>query len=219
MAEEVALPNKRLKLDNNLFESCAGISTELANIHKVAVETSKEKTGDLEGREEKEKLTSNSVHVNDSVPAKGEVELEAPAKTNCVASSKLSTGQVTEEDVGILEYIGMHKGFSGILKQRYVDFVVKERDLRGQLVQLTCTDLPAESRSNPGGPKTEDVSDEVKGREQVLSDEQLSKIRDVAESEDKTASFTVTLDAEHSKEYRTRLHQAIKSNFPMLGET
>ena len=45
-----------------------------------------------------------------------------------------------ECDVGMNEYIGLHKGFSAILKLRYQDFLVNEIDKHGNTLKLTDID-------------------------------------------------------------------------------
>lgn len=49
-----------------------------------------------------------------------------------------------EVEVGIFCYISQLPGFSGVLKQRYSDFVVNEVDLEGNVVHLTNLEAPAE---------------------------------------------------------------------------
>jgi tRNA pseudouridine13 synthase len=44
---------------------------------------------------------------------------------------------VTESTVGIARFMNTAKGFQGILKQRYADFIVREVDLEGNIVRLT----------------------------------------------------------------------------------
>lgn len=48
------------------------------------------------------------------------------------------------EEVGMTESLGVHRGFSGVVKNRWEDFHVHEIDLEGQVVRLTSTDLPAD---------------------------------------------------------------------------
>ena len=202
--DESVVPAKRVKLENNSSE----------NVHKGDAEENLQEVETLQDLNEKEKLAG----IYRSKPVSDDLAAENCTENNFAAPCRLPSRQVTEADVGISEYIGTHQGFRGVLKQRYVDFVVKERDLRGQLVELNCTDLPVESRSKPSDTKDEEVCNEMKEREQVLSDECMSKIREISESKDKTSSITLTLAAVNSKEYRTRVHQAIKLDFPMLGK-
>ena len=44
-----------------------------------------------------------------------------------------------ERDVGMIEYIGSHQGFSAILKLRYQDFLVNEIDTAGNILSITDT--------------------------------------------------------------------------------
>ncbi|EDO30703.1 predicted protein, partial [Nematostella vectensis] len=106
-----------------------------------------------------------------------------------------------EKDVGITEFIAKHEGFQGVLKQRYVDFIVYERNLKGNLVRLTSQTLP-ETEAKP----TVDAS--------VLSDEDRQKITSVLESKEKNSSATLT--ACEDKELRTKIHHAVKQEFPTL---
>lgn len=48
----------------------------------------------------------------------------------------LSTQQNLEEEIGITEFINNAKGFQGIIKQRFSDFVVREVDVDGNIVYL-----------------------------------------------------------------------------------
>ena len=216
----VPLPAKRLKLENDPSESSVCIATEHGNAQKVTgkIPTKGETVLEVtsEGNESKSNsFAAENCGTNVIVGAQSKDESDAPASGNSSAPSR----QVTEGDVGILEYIGTHKGFHGVLKQRYVDFVVKERDLKGRLVELTCTDLPSESHTEPNEHKTDqEYSDKARLPEQVLTDEQMKKVRKVAESDDKGVSFTLDLADKDSKEHRTHVHQSIKSNFPMLGK-
>lgn len=50
--------------------------------------------------------------------------------------------QLTEQDVGITEYISKEAGFSGIIKARFSDFHVNEIDCTGTVAKLTNTDVP-----------------------------------------------------------------------------
>ncbi|KAK8783259.1 hypothetical protein V5799_015399, partial [Amblyomma americanum] len=55
-----------------------------------------------------------------------------------------------EQDVGITEYVGTHKGFNGILKQRYSDFLVNEIDPSGRVVRLETLEPPPEPEPDTG---------------------------------------------------------------------
>ena len=50
---------------------------------------------------------------------------------------------LTELDVGICKFVNSHHGFSGILKERYSDFVVHEIGKDGQINHLDDLSVPA----------------------------------------------------------------------------
>uniref|UniRef100_A0A8C7VUX9 Pseudouridylate synthase 7 homolog n=1 Tax=Oncorhynchus mykiss TaxID=8022 RepID=A0A8C7VUX9_ONCMY len=52
---------------------------------------------------------------------------------------------LTELDVGILKFVSEHQGFSGILKERYSDFVVHEINKEGKTVRLDDLSVPEEA--------------------------------------------------------------------------
>ncbi|XP_015601850.1 pseudouridylate synthase 7 homolog isoform X2 [Cephus cinctus] len=58
---------------------------------------------------------------------------------------KLEVGKrLKEVDIGVTEYLGSHKGFSGVVKERYADFHVHEITLNGEVAKLTNQDIPPE---------------------------------------------------------------------------
>ncbi|XP_078597162.1 pseudouridylate synthase 7 homolog [Branchiostoma floridae x Branchiostoma japonicum] len=108
-----------------------------------------------------------------------------------------------ETDVGITEYISKHEGFSGIIKQRYSDFLVREVDVHGKIVQLTNTALPVDSGAE-AAPSADDV----------LSKEDKQKLEGLLESKDK--STAVDIQVGEDKQQRTQVHHAIKELFSEL---
>eukprot|EP00058_Branchiostoma_floridae_P014536 XP_002600024.1 hypothetical protein BRAFLDRAFT_79734 [Branchiostoma floridae] len=108
-----------------------------------------------------------------------------------------------ETDVGITEYISKHEGFSGIIKQRYSDFLVREVDVHGKIVQLTNTAPPVDS-SAEAAPSADDV----------LSKEDKEKLENLLESKDK--STAVDIQVGEDKQQRTQVHHAIKELFSEL---
>ncbi|KAL9969761.1 hypothetical protein ACROYT_G022017 [Oculina patagonica] len=108
---------------------------------------------------------------------------------------------VSEKDVGILEFVSNLPGFHGVLKQRYTDFIVRERDLEGNLVRLTDTSMPHDEKT-----KEFDVD--------ILSQEEKEKIQQVVDDEEKKISVTLTPDDD--KEHRRLVHRAIRENFSSL---
>ena len=109
---------------------------------------------------------------------------------------------VSEKDVGILEFVSSLPGFHGVLKQRYADFIVSERDLKGNLVRLTDVSVPQNEKS-----KEFDLD--------ILSEEDKDKIKKVADDEEKKMS--VTLSPDDDKDHRRLVHRAIRENFSALG--
>ena len=53
---------------------------------------------------------------------------------------------VTEPVVGIARFMNSAKGFQAILRQRYVDFIVREVDLEGNIVRLTDIAAPPKKK-------------------------------------------------------------------------
>lgn len=110
---------------------------------------------------------------------------------------------VSEKDVGILEFVSNLPGFHGVLKQRYTDFIVSERDLEGNIVHLTDTSIPQDEKT-----KEFDVD--------ILSQDEKEKIQQVVDDEEKKISVTLTPDDD--KEHRRLVHRAIRENFSSLGK-
>lgn len=110
---------------------------------------------------------------------------------------------VSEKDVGILEFVSNFPGFHGVLKQRYTDFIVNERDLQGNIVCLSDTSIPQGDKT-----KEFDLS--------ILSVEEKEKIQKVVDDEEKKIS--VTLSPDDDKDHRRLVHRAIRENFSFLGK-
>ncbi|XP_035676228.1 pseudouridylate synthase 7 homolog [Branchiostoma floridae] len=120
---------------------------------------------------------------------------KVPSRVNSLAPK--------ETDVGITEYISKHEGFSGIIKQRYSDFLVREVDVHGKIVQLTNKSPPVDSGAQ-AAPSADDV----------LSKEDKQKLENLLESKDKSA--TVDIQVGEDKQQRTQVHHAIKELFSEL---
>ncbi|XP_020706969.2 pseudouridylate synthase 7 homolog [Athalia rosae] len=59
--------------------------------------------------------------------------------------AKMEVGnRLKEVDTGVTEFVGDHKGFSGIVKERYADFHVNEITLDGKIAKLTNQTIPPE---------------------------------------------------------------------------
>lgn len=114
----------------------------------------------------------------------------------------LKFASVSDADVGIVEFVSRLPGFHGVLKQRYTDFLVSERDPEGNLVRLTDVSLPQKE-------KTKQFNLDI------LSPEDIEKIQQVVD--DETKSKSVILSPNDDKRNRTLVHRAIRENFSILG--
>ncbi|KAF7649313.1 hypothetical protein LDENG_00143520, partial [Lucifuga dentata] len=115
---------------------------------------------------------------------------------------------LTELDVGILKYVSSLEGFSGILKERYSDFMVHEINKQGMTVRLDDLSIPAESEEVPEAQQQPEESDVLtEGQKQQLGELQLFK------NKEGNVSIEVIDD---TKEKRTLVHKAIKTQFPGL---
>lgn len=110
---------------------------------------------------------------------------------------------LTESDVGITKFVSCHKGFSGILKERYSDFVVHEIGKDGRVSHLDDFTVPVDD---------EDPSEETFT---VLSDEDKQRLEELQLLKNKETSVAIEV-IEDTKEKRTVIHQAVKSLFPGL---
>uniref|UniRef100_A0A669BST7 Pseudouridylate synthase 7 homolog n=1 Tax=Oreochromis niloticus TaxID=8128 RepID=A0A669BST7_ORENI len=107
---------------------------------------------------------------------------------------------LTELDVGILKYVSDHEGFSGVLKERYSDFVVHEINKNGKIVHLDDLSVPAEAE-----PKECDL----------LTEEQKKQLGELQLFRNKEGNVSIEV-LDDSKEKRTLVHKAIKNQFPGL---
>ena len=162
---------------------------------------------DTDGKERKD--STDPDHVRDQSPkARNIRDEENPEKDASVNESSKSGLDavidtcVSEKDVGILEFVNNFPGFHGVLKQRYTDFIVGERDLQGNIVRLTDTSIPQ-------GDKTKEFDLEI------LSLEEKEKIQKVVDDEKKDLS--VTLSPDDDKDHRRLVHRAIRENYSFLG--
>ncbi|XP_077196455.1 pseudouridylate synthase 7 homolog isoform X1 [Paroedura picta] len=110
---------------------------------------------------------------------------------------------LTELDVGITKFVSSHEGFSGILKERYSDFVVHEIGKDGRVIHLDDFSVPVVDEDPP-----EETFD-------VLSAEEKQQLEDLQLFKNKEGSIAIEV-IEDSKEKRTVIHQAVKSLFPGL---
>ncbi|CAO2616962.1 Pseudouridylate synthase 7 homolog, partial [Lemmus lemmus] len=110
---------------------------------------------------------------------------------------------LTELDVGITKFVSPHEGFSGILKERYSDFVVHEIGKDGRISHLDDLSVPVDEEDPPEDALT------------VLTAEDRQQLEELQLFKNKEASVAIEV-IEDTKEKRTIIHQAIKSLFPGL---
>ncbi|XP_050342575.1 pseudouridylate synthase 7 homolog [Nymphalis io] len=120
------------------------------------------------------------------------------------------TKKLSEQDIGVTEYLSDHEGFNGIIKSRFADFQVSEINEKGEIAKLT--DLSA-----PEPPVDEDVVDDEdliinKYNLEILPMETWDNINKVAISPEKIAPVKVDVTG-MSKEERTKIHDAVKKAF------
>ncbi|XP_007425614.1 pseudouridylate synthase 7 homolog [Python bivittatus] len=108
-----------------------------------------------------------------------------------------------EQDVGIRKFASSHKGFLGILKERYSDFVVHEIGKDGHIIHLDDFSVPVDN---------EDPPEEIFT---VLSPEDKQRLEELQLFKNKEGSVSIEV-IEDTKEKRTIIHQAVKSLFPGL---
>ncbi|XP_016431392.1 pseudouridylate synthase 7 homolog [Sinocyclocheilus rhinocerous] len=82
---------------------------------------------------------------------------------------------LSEADVGILKFISEHRGFSGVLKERYSDFVVHEINKDGKIVGLDDLSVPADAEENSPGCSSADSQTLTEEQKQQLDELQLLK--------------------------------------------
>ncbi|XP_057182923.1 pseudouridylate synthase 7 homolog isoform X1 [Triplophysa rosa] len=114
---------------------------------------------------------------------------------------------LSESDVGIHKFISDHEGFSGILKERYSDFVVHEINKDGKIVALDDLSVPAD---------VEETSTDCDNTDcPVLTEEQKLQLTELQLFKNKEGNVAIEV-LEDSKEKRTLLHKEVKTLFPGL---
>ncbi|XP_034735894.1 pseudouridylate synthase 7 homolog isoform X1 [Etheostoma cragini] len=176
-----------------------------------------EKRGCPEEEEKEEDTPSKkpkleSDHKNESPPCQDEEE-EPEGKTNDGEEdgetfADMMKHGLTELDVGILKYVSDHKGFSGILKERYSDFVVHEINKQGKILHLDDLSIPAEAEEVSEAQSQPEDSD-------VLTEEQKKQLGELQHFKNKEDNVSIEV-IDDTKEKRTLVHKAIKTHFAGL---
>ncbi|XP_067236655.1 pseudouridylate synthase 7 homolog isoform X2 [Chanodichthys erythropterus] len=132
-------------------------------------------------------------------------EEEEPCEEEEESFADMMKHGLSEADVGIHKFISEHEGFSGILKERYSDFVVHEISKDGKIVRLDDLSVPAD---------VEEISPELSPAEcQSLTEEQKQQLAELQLFKNKEGNVAIEED---SKEKRTLLHKAVKTLYPGL---
>ncbi|XP_077120873.1 pseudouridylate synthase 7 homolog isoform X4 [Ranitomeya variabilis] len=184
-AEDLAIDEaKRQKLSENDFtdESVTGLQETVQTKKAIPIETVAEENGESE---EEERLEGE--------PDDGDTE----------SFADMMKHGLTELDVGITKFVSSHEGFSGILKERYSDFVVHEIGKDGKIIYLNDLSVPADN---------EDPAEDIYS---VLSEDEKKRLEDLQLFKNKESNVAIEV-VDDSKEKRTIIHQAIKGLFPGL---
>uniref|UniRef100_A0A1A8PH03 Pseudouridylate synthase 7 homolog n=1 Tax=Nothobranchius pienaari TaxID=704102 RepID=A0A1A8PH03_9TELE len=112
---------------------------------------------------------------------------------------------LTETDVGILKYVSDHEGFSGILKERYSDFVVHEINKQGKTVHLDDLSIPVDSEQAS-------ESEQLPKESDVLTEEQKKQLGELQLFKNKEGNVAIEV-MDDTKEKRTLVKKAPRKHF------
>ncbi|KAK5574628.1 hypothetical protein RB653_009881 [Dictyostelium firmibasis] len=126
----------------------------------------------------------------------------------------------TEESLGIKLFLGKSGSWSGLLKQRFSDFIVNEIDEQGNVIHLKTIDYTTtgsndsdQSESIPSTTKEEDL-------QKLIGEEKTKEFTEFFNGPNKTDPKAFFLfDVNESKEQRTELHKVIKLRYNLVSET
>ncbi|KAG7253644.1 hypothetical protein CRUP_008601, partial [Coryphaenoides rupestris] len=161
---------------------------------KEAVPTKKLRVHDEEEEEEEEVEEEE-----EETPKDGEEDRESFAD--------MMKHGLTELDVGILKFISEHQGFSGILKERYSDFVVHEINREGKTVQLDDLSIPPEVEEAPEPERPPEDKD-------ILSEEQKKELGELQLLKNKEGDVSIEVSGDTKEEANADPTRPIKSQFP-----
>jgi tRNA pseudouridine13 synthase len=140
--------------------------------------------------------------LDDSAPSTLSNEASATAPTAPVPAA-IETDLDREVRAGITEYVCPNNlGFTGVLKQRYTDFLVNEIGLDGQVLHLRSTEVEHkkgekedESRKATNGARKEEVKPERTAVKEVKEAKEDADMQDAAGAEE--AMLPVPVKTEH----------------------
>lgn len=116
--------------------------------------------------------------------------------------------QLTEEDVGITEYLNQLDGFSGVIKARFSDFQVNEIDLEGNVAKLTDTSFPKNFKVKLG---KYDYKETEQSPVEYIPQDKWEAMKALVEAK---SGEPVYIDADHfDKDARSQVHTTVKDYF------
>ncbi|XP_074840256.1 pseudouridylate synthase 7 homolog [Carettochelys insculpta] len=181
---------KRRKISEESFKT--------GNNSEESIDTESEQPGKLLHEDKKDDVIPNEEGEEEEDELEGSDEEGDPE-----SFADMMKHGLTELDVGITKFVSSHEGFSGILKERYSDFVVHEIGKDGCISHLDDFSVPVD---------VEDPSEEIFT---VLSDEDKRNLEELQLFKNKETSVAIEV-IEDTKQKRTIIHQAVKSLFPGL---
>jgi tRNA pseudouridine13 synthase len=117
-----------------------------------------------------------------------------------------------EASIGIQEYVSNHRGFHGIIKKRYSDFIVNEITEKDEIVKLTTIKLPPMPEK-----EKEDTEESRSLLIELLTQEQVKELDDAFDSDEvqERVKPEVKIDVTcQDKEWRKKLHKSISVVYP-----
>ena len=129
--------------------------------------------------------------LDDAVASTLSAETSAPTPQAAATAPQATSPTAIDEDLereiraGITEYVcPKNLGFTGILKQRYTDFLVNEIGLDGQVLHLRSTDVPKREKGGGQANGVQEVKEEkVKEVREEKGDAEMVDVRNGEASE------------------------------------
>ncbi|EAL71680.1 tRNA pseudouridine synthase D [Dictyostelium discoideum AX4] len=125
----------------------------------------------------------------------------------------------TEESLGIKLFLGKSGSWSGLLKQRFSDFIVNEIDEQGNVIHLKNVDYKADEQQQ-STESTESTTTKEEDLQKLVGEEKTKEFTQFFDGPNKTDPKAFFLfDVNENKEQRTELHKVIKLRYNLVSET
>ncbi|XP_046752545.1 pseudouridylate synthase 7 homolog [Diprion similis] len=122
---------------------------------------------------------------------------------------KMEVGnRLKEVDIGVTEFVGDHKGFSGVVKERYGDFHVHEITLNGEIAKLTDQTIPPEP----------DQLENIEDLKKEIPAEVWKQFETLIEAESEILSVEINVTA-MNKDERRAIHAIAKKIPNTISQT